>query len=229
MSHSILVVDRDEVSRKGLVALLRSDPEFQRVSEAGDAEEAAQVSPASQLTGVLFKTPSLQGQTIETLGKLRERFPSIGIIVLTSSLDGGSVIAAVKAGAKGLVTTEMGVGNLLSAIRSVARGEVVFSRQAMLDIVDHLVLPEGRLLQDSKKPPVRTKPKLTAREVEVLSLVSEGANNREIAEALVISEHTVRAHLRNILDKLRLENRIQAATWAVRMGLSRNGAAGVSP
>jgi len=229
MPHSILVVDREEVSRKGLVALLRSNPEFQTVSEACDAEEAAQVSPACQLTGVLLKTSSLQGQTIETLGKLRERFPSIGIIVLTSSLDGASVIAAVKAGAKGLVTTEMDVGNLLSAIRSVARGEVVFSRQVMLDIVDHLVLPEGKLLQDLKRAPMRDKPKLTAREVQVLSLVSEGASNREIAEALIISEHTVRAHLRNILDKLRLGNRIQAATWATRMGLGRNGAAGVSP
>ena len=224
MVISILVVDREEISRKGLIELLRTSPDFRIVGEASSAAEAVEISRTHQPNTLIFETSSVQGDGVETLKQLRQGIPAAGIIVLSSYDDGKDVIAAVKAGAKGFLTTGMDTASLMSAVRTIARGEVAFSRLAMLHIIDHLSLPGEPFPPEYLRVKARAKPTLTAREVEVLSLVSQGASNRDIAESLVISEHTVRAHLRNILDKLRLDNRIQAATWATRMGLGGDGA-----
>jgi NarL family two-component system response regulator LiaR len=223
MRISVIVVDREEIIRRGTAELLRSNPDFHVVGEAPGAAEAIEISRACQPDVVLLRVYSLADEGIETLTQLKTGIPSsAGIVVLASSGDGGSVIAAVETGARGFLTTGMDASSLMSAIRTVARGEVAFSRAAILHIIDHLSLP-GQAPPRGLPATALTKPVLTRREVEVLRLVMDGPSNREIAESLVISEHTVRAHLRNILDKLRLENRIQAATWATRMGLGTNG------
>ena len=223
MRISITVVDREEITRRGMAELLRSNPDFRIVGEASDATEAIDVSLAHQPDVVLLRTFSLLEDGIQTLTQLRTGMPSAGVVVMASSGDGESIIAAVKSGAKGFLTTGMDTSSLMGAIRAVARGEIAFSRAAMLHIIDHLSLPGQAPPAGYLPARASTKCALTRREVEVLRLVTQGASNRDIAESLVISEHTVRAHLRNILDKLRLDNRIQAATWATRMGLADDG------
>jgi DNA-binding NarL/FixJ family response regulator len=223
MQYSVLIVDREEITRKGTVELLRSNPDFRIVGESGDAEEVVETNSAVQPDAVLFRAYSLDEDGMATLAKLKAAMPSAGVIVLASSGEGEGVIKAIKSGAKGFLTTGMPTESLMSAIRSVARGEIAFSRVAMLHVIDYLSLPGEAPPPVYLRAKAQAKPTLTRREVEVLNLVAQGASNRHIAESLVISEHTVRAHLRNILDKLRLDNRIQAATWATRMGLGSDG------
>jgi len=220
MRISVIIVDREEITRRGISELFRSNPDFHVVGEAADAAEAVEISRAYPPDAVLLRVYSFVEDDIETLTHLRAEIPSACVVVLASSGDGQSVVGAIKSGAKGFLTTEMDPAGLMNGIRAVARGEVAFSRTAMLHIVDHLSLLPGQALPAGSVPAsTRTKRALTHREVEVLSLVTQGASNRGIAQSLVISEHTVRAHLRNILDKLRLDNRIQAATWATRAGI----------
>jgi DNA-binding NarL/FixJ family response regulator len=168
------------------------------------------------------RTFALTDEERDGISDLHDKLPDVGILVIASKAE--QVISAVKAGARGFMTTEADTKTILEAVRSVGKGEVVFSRQAILQLVDLLSLPESKNLGSLRlvNGISATRPKLTTREAQVLGLVARGASNKQIASSLVISEHTVRAHLRNILDKLGLENRIQAATWATRIGLDRD-------
>jgi DNA-binding NarL/FixJ family response regulator len=222
MALSLIIVDPEEISRKGLIALMRTGDELNVIGEATSLAEALEVSRARRPNIVMVKTFALSEEERKGISELHEKLPDVGILVVASKAE--QVISAVKAGARGFMTTEADTKTILDAVRSVGRGEVVFSKQAILQLVDLLSLPESktigslRLMNGIKA----TRPKLTTREAQVLGLVSKGASNKQIASRLVISEHTVRAHLRNILDKLGLDNRIQAATWATRLGLDRD-------
>lgn len=203
----VLVVDDHVVVRRGIAAFLEETPDIRVVAEAADGAAALAEVQHLQVAGcpahvVLTDLimPGLDG--IETTKLLRKRHPEVVVIVLTSFGEADRVRAALAAGAAGYVLKDAGVEELAAAIRAGNRGEMHLDAA----VTRHLTGGLTRLAA----PDVL----LTAREREVLGHVAAGRSNQGIADALVISERTVRTHVSNILAKLGLVSRTQAAIWA---------------
>lgn len=207
----ILIVDDHAVVREGLVALIGTEPGLEVVGQAADGEEAVRLANALQPDVVLMDLimPRLNG--IDATTEIRQQRPESRILVLTSFAEDEKVFGAIKAGAQGYLLKEAAPGELLQAIRDVYAGESALHPAIARKLIKELSRP-------AELPP--TAEPLTEREVEVLSLVAQGLSNQEIADELVISERTVRTHVSNILDKLHLANRTQAALYALREGIA---------
>lgn len=206
MTISILIVDDHAVVRQGLRMFLSLDEEFEVVGEAANGQEAVDMARDLEPDVVLMDLlmPVLSG--IEAIPIIRESVPNTEIIALTSVLDNGSVVSAVKAGAIGYLLKDTQSDELLRSIKSAAAGQVQLSPQATAMLVQEVRVP------DSPES-------LTEREVDVLRLIAQGYSNREIADKLVLGEKTIKTHVSNILSKLQLASRTQAALYAVRIGL----------
>jgi two-component system, NarL family, response regulator LiaR len=206
MSIRILVVDDHSVVRQGLRMFLSLDPDFEIVAEAEDGakavELARQLQPDVALMDLLM--PVMDG--IEATTAIRCASPDTEVIALTSVLEDAAVIDAVRAGAIGYLLKDAQADELCRAIRAAAAGQVQLSPKAA-----------ERLVREVRAP---TSPEaLTERETEVLRLLAHGRSNKEIAHDLVISEKTVKTHVSNILAKLGVSSRTQAALYAARVGL----------
>lgn len=206
MTIRILIVDDHAVVRQGLKMFLALDSDFEVVGEASNGAEALQQVAALQPDVVLMDLlmPVMSG--IDAIPILRKQFPDVEIIALTSVLDNGSVVQAVRAGAIGYLLKDTQSDELLRAIKAAAEGQVQLSPQAAALLVQEVRAPESP-------------ESLTEREVDVLRLIAEGKSNREIADELVLGEKTIKTHVSNILSKLNLNSRTQAALYAVRIGL----------
>jgi NarL family two-component system response regulator LiaR len=206
MSIQVLLVDDHRVVRQGLRMFLSLDPEIEVVGEAANGEEAlklvGQLQPDVVLMDLLM--PVMDG--IESTKKIRKKFPDTEVIALTSVLEDASVVGAVRAGAIGYLLKDTDADELCQAIKSAAAGQVQLDPKAA-----------ERLMREIRAP--ESPEKLTDREVEVLRLVAVGKANKEIANELFISETTVKTHVSNILMKLGVPSRTQAALYAVRIGL----------
>jgi NarL family two-component system response regulator LiaR len=206
MSIQVLLVDDHRVVRQGLRMFLSLDPEIEVVGEAANGEEAlklvAKLQPDVVLMDLLM--PVMDG--IEATQKIRKKFPDTEVIALTSVLEDASVVGAVRAGAIGYLLKDTDADELCQAIKSAAAGQVQLDPKAA-----------ERLMREIRAP--ESPEKLTDREVEVLRLVAVGKANKEIANELFISETTVKTHVSNILMKLGVPSRTQAALYAVRIGL----------
>ena len=207
----ILIVDDHAIVREGQRALIETEPGMTLVGEATNGEEAIQM--ARDLNpDVIFMDLFMPGVGgIEAIEAIKAENREARILVLTSFAEDEMVFTAVKAGALGYLLKDASPDELLTAVRNVNRGE-----PAMNSIIANKLMREIR--RESDLPP--TEEPLTVREVEVLKLVAQGKSNQEIAETLVISERTVRTHVSNILSKLHLANRTQAALYALREGLA---------
>ncbi len=205
----VLIADDHPVVRQGLRSFLQLQADLEVVGEASDGEEA--VAAAASLTPdvVLMDLvmPNVDG--IQAMQRIRTASPSVRVIVLTSFADDGKVIPAVKMGAAGYMLKDAEPQELAEAIRRVHRGEGHLHPAAAARVMEELAGDRPR--------PAET---LTDRELEVLRLIARGRSNREIARHLVISEKTVKTHVSNLLGKLRLADRTQAAVFAVREGLA---------
>jgi DNA-binding NarL/FixJ family response regulator len=208
----LLLVDDHEVFRIGLRTVLEFEPDLQVVGEAGDA--AAGVQAAERLRpDVVLMDVRLGGiDGVQACREIRSRFDDVRVIMLTSFADEDVVMASIMAGAAGFVTKNVGRAELLAAIRAVARGESLLDPAVTKKVLDRLVA----LTQKDRRRQVE---QLSEREREVLALVAQGFTNREIAERLVLSEHTARNHISRIFEKLGLSRRSEAAAYATRMGL----------
>ena len=207
----VLVVDDHAVVRQGIRALLATETDIEVVGEAENGREAVAEAEGLQPDVILMDLVMPEMDGIEAIGRITARQLEARILVLTSFAADDKVFPAIKAGALGYLLKDSSPEELVAAIHQVHRGE-----SSLHPTIARKLLQE--LSQPPDKPP--TLDPLTEREVEVLKLVAQGRSNQEIAEALVISEATARTHVSNILHKLHLASRTQAALYALREGLA---------
>ncbi|MFF9365558.1 response regulator [Streptomyces griseoluteus] len=206
----VLLVDDHQVVRRGLRTFLEVQDDIEVVGEAADGAEgvarAEELRPAVILMDVLM--PGTDG--IEALRRLRDLGNPARVLIVTSFTERRTVVPALRAGAAGYVYKDVDPDALAAAIRSVHAGHILLQPE----VADALLTQEEANSGQSRGSA------LTEREREVLGLIADGRSNREIARALVLSEKTVKTHVSNILMKLDLADRTQAALWAVRHGMT---------
>jgi DNA-binding NarL/FixJ family response regulator len=206
----VLLVDDHQVVRRGLRTFLEVQDDIEVVGEASDGAEGVDRVEELRPDVVLMdiKMPGMDG--IEALRRLRELANPAKVLIVTSFTEQRTVVPALRAGAAGYVYKDVDPEALAGAIRSVHAGHVLLQSEVA-----------GALLaQDGPGTGQGRNTSLTDREREVLGLIADGRSNREIARALVLSEKTVKTHVSNILMKLDLADRTQAALWAVRHGIA---------
>jgi two-component system, NarL family, response regulator LiaR len=206
MTIRILVADDHSVVRQGLRMFLSLDSELEVVGEAVDGAEAVRLARELRPDVVLMDLVMPRMDGIAATTEIRRELPDVEIVALTSVLEDASVVGAIRAGAIGYLLKDTQADDLRRAIKAAAAGQVQLAPQAAARLMREVRAP------DSPEP-------LTERETEVLRLVARGRANKEIARALRIGEQTVKTHVGNILAKLDVQSRTQAALHAVRIGL----------
>jgi DNA-binding NarL/FixJ family response regulator len=206
----VLVVDDQQLFRRGLVMLLGVEPGIEVVGEAGDGIAATELAATAVPDVILMDVRMPKRSGIEACVAIKEAAPTARIIMLTVSDEEADLYDAVKNGASGYLLKDSSIDEVAQAIRVVADGQSLISPSMAIKLLD-----EFKQMSRSDRQQVPT-PKLTDRELEVLKLVAQGLNNREIAKRLFISENTVKNHVRNILEKLQLHSRMEAVMYAVR-------------
>jgi DNA-binding NarL/FixJ family response regulator len=206
MTIRIVIADDHSVVLQGLRMVLALDPALEVVGEARDGAEALQTTRQLQPDVVIMDLvmPVMDG--IAATAAIRQELPQTEVLALTSALDDAMVIKAIRAGAIGYLLKDTNGEELCRAVHAAAAGQVQLSPQAA-----------ARLMREVREPDVPEP--LTERETEVLRLVALGQTNKEIAQYLHIHDKTVMTHVSNILNKLKLQSRTQAALYAVRIGL----------
>lgn len=210
MSIRILVADDHSVVRKGLRTFLSLQSDLEIIGEASDGEQAVAMALQLKPDVVLMdiKMPKMDG--IAATAAIRQQLPDTEVIALTSVLEDASVVGAVRAGAIGYLLKDTEADELCRAIVAAAAGQVQLSPQAAARLMREVRAPEA------PEP-------LSERETDVLRLLAQGYSNKELAQSLSLSEKTVKTHVSNILGKLGVPSRTQAALYAVRIGLVPSG------
>jgi two-component system, NarL family, response regulator LiaR len=211
MPITLLLVDDHALVRGGVRAYLETQPDLEVVAEAGSGEEAIRLAAEHVPDVVLMDLvmPGMDG--VEATRRVREVSPRSQVVVLTSFHEDTHIFPAIKAGAISYLLKDIGPAELAEAIRAAARGEAVIHPKVA-----------ARMLQELRGKRTQTANPyagLSEREQEVLKLIAEGLSNADIAERLVLSEKTVKSHVSNILNKLHLTDRTQAAVFAWREGV----------
>ncbi len=203
----VMIVDDHAVVRSGLSAFLMVYPDFEMVGEAENGEEAVARAGLLKPDVILMDLvmPGMDGVT--TTRSIRQRYPAIQIVVLTSYKDDNLVQGALQAGAMGYLLKNVSASELAAAIRSANAHRMTLSSEA------------AQVLVQATTQTVPTSDDLTDREREVLALLVEGLNNNEIADRLVVSPSTVKFHIANIFMKLGVDNRVGAVTTALQRKL----------
>lgn len=207
----ILIADDHAVVRHGLRALITTEPDLELVGEAADGAEAVELHTRLTPDVTLMDMAMPRKTGLEAIVDIMRQNPQARILVLTSFAEDEQVFPAIKAGATGYLLKDTAPRELLQAIRDVHSGQVSLHPTIARKLV-------GELKRPIDLPPAEDP--LTEREVQVLALVARGLSNQEIADRLFIGERTVRTHISNILGKLHLANRTQAALYAQREGLT---------
>lgn len=208
---NVLIVDDHVIVRKGIRALLATEPDIQVIGEAKNGREAIAETEKLKPDVILMDLVMPEMDGIEAIHYITGHQQGARILVLTSFATDEKVFPAIKAGALGYLLKDSAPEELVQALRQVYRGESSLHPAIARKLLQELSGP-------AKRPP--TAEPLTEREVAVLRLIAHGLSNQEIADQLVISEATVRTHVSNILSKLHLASRTQAALYALREGLA---------
>ena len=207
----VLIADDHHVVRGGIRALLETEDDIDVIDEAADGIETVLKTRSLHPDVILMDLMMPRKTGIEAIEEIKQEDPDARILVLTSYSDDEKVFAAIKAGALGYLLKETSTKELLQAIHDVYRGESSLHPAIARKLIRELNRPSN--LPPAEEP-------LTEREIEVLVFVARGYSNQDIANALFISERTVRTHVSNILSKLHLANRTQAALYALKEGLT---------
>ena len=212
MSESIrvLLADDHDLVRQGLKTALRAHADFNVIAEARDGEEAVREARKQKPDLVVMdvRMPKLSG--IEACREIRSAMPETNVLILTSYGDERAVMAAILAGASGFILKEVNTVDLITAMRTVAAGGKMLDAASSAAVIDQIrrgnvVSEEDRLAQS-----------LSEREQKILELIADGSTNREIGDQLYLSERTVKHHVSDILGKLGLTRRVEAAAFAIR-------------
>ena len=210
----VLLVDDHALFRKGIASMLAAERGFDVVGEAGDGlealERARELMPDVILMDIFM--PGVNG--LEATRRIKEALPYVKIVMLTVSEEDQNLFEAIKRGAQGYLLKKIEPQELFAMLKGVVQGDAPISRATAAKILREFAHQSRRA--DATPSPGEN---LSPREKEVLELITHGRSNKEIAAALAIAENTVKNHLNNILEKLHLENRVQAATFALREGL----------
>lgn len=210
---TILLVDDHKMIRLGLKAYFDTLPDIQVAAEAGSGEEAITAVAAHAPDVVLMDLMMPEMDGVEATRRLKQISPRTQIIVLTSYHDDEHIFPALRAGALSYLLKDVDPDDLAEAVRQAYRGEAALNPRVASRVVQEM--------QGIREAAINPFTELTDREMEILKLIADGMSNNDIAEALVISEKTVKSHVTNILSKLHLADRTQAAVYAWREGIVR--------
>jgi two-component system response regulator DevR len=208
LSIRVFLLDDHEIVRTGLRSLLEAEDDFIVVGEAGNAAEGLDRIPPTHPDVALLDVRLPDGSGIEVCREIRSKWPEIACIMLTSYADDEALLAAVMAGAAGYVLKQVGATSLVDDVRRVAEGESLIDPALAERVLE-------RLRDQPDEDPLIAS--LTPQERRILDLIADGQTNRQIAASLYLAEKTVKNYVSNLLAKLGMERRTQAATYAARV------------
>jgi two-component system, NarL family, nitrate/nitrite response regulator NarL len=209
---TVVVADDHGLFRQGLIGLMNTRPDLVTVvGQASTGRQALTLAKKLHPNLVLMDISMPDGSGLQAMAAIREALDNTAVVMLTASEEDEHLQEAVRLGAAGYLLKSLESDELFDLIAGVARGEAAITRTMAARLLKGLAA--------GREEPMRAEDLLTEREIEVLRLVAQGVSNPDIAAELYITVNTVKTHLRNILDKLHVENRTQAATYAVQKGL----------
>jgi DNA-binding NarL/FixJ family response regulator len=213
----VLIVDDDDLMRAGLRSVLASDDSIEVVGEAADGRAALESTRRSRPDVVLMdvRMPDLDG--IAATREVLAASPDVKVVILTTFEDDDYIFGALSAGASGFLLKRTRPEELISGIRTVAEGDSLLSPSVTRRVIDRMARQPAPVAANKRLG------RLTPREREVLELLARGLSNGEIASAFVIEESTVKTHVKRVLHKLGLRDRVQAVIFAYESGLTRPG------
>jgi DNA-binding NarL/FixJ family response regulator len=211
----VLLADDHDLVRSGLRAALRGQEDFSVIGEAGDGEEAVReaVRTRPDLVVMDVRMPRLGG--IEACREIRSALPGTNVLMLTSYADEQAVMASIVAGASGFMLKGVKTAELIEAMRVVGRGGKTLDPTSSAAVIEQI--RRGNVVSEED----RVAQQLSERELRILDLIADGMTNREIGEQLYLSEKTVKHHVSDILGKLGLTRRVEAAGFAIRRAAKR--------
>jgi DNA-binding NarL/FixJ family response regulator len=212
----VFLLDDHEVVRRGLRELLETDGDLEIVGEAGTAEEAYGRIPATRPDVAVLDVRLPDGDGVEVCREIRSRHPEIKCLMLTSFSDDEALLSAIMAGASGYVLKQVRGGDLVDAVRRVAAGESLLDPSVTAKVLERL----------RKKPEEDELAALTDQERRILDRIAEGLTNRQIGEQMYLAEKTVKNYVSNVLGKLGMSRRSEAAAFAARLAERRDRKAG---
>lgn len=207
----ILIIDDHTIVRDGLQALINAEAGMQVIGVGSDGAEAVEKSRALNPDVILMDLIMPRKDGVQATTEIKKENPAARILILTSFDEDHQVFSAIKAGAMGYIMKDTSSDDLIQAIRDVYQNKPALQPAIARKLMRDIQKPAGQMQMDSS---------LTEREVEILQMVAQGQTNQQIADLLFLSERTVRTHITNILAKLRLDNRTQAALYALREGIA---------
>lgn len=210
----LIIVDDHKIVRQGLSAILSLESEFDVVGEAGSLQEAVSLTKSLEPHVVIMDVRLEEESGIEACREIKAALPETKVLMLTSYGDDEAIFSSIMAGASGYLLKNTSKAELIGAIRAVGQGQVLLDPAITKKVTDRLVYLSRRETKSDTE-------ELSERELEVLALVARGLTNKDIAERLFLSEHTVRNHVSHILQKLGLSRRSEAAAIALRKKLMR--------
>jgi DNA-binding NarL/FixJ family response regulator len=214
----VLVVDDHAIVRQGLRTFIELQGDMEIVGEGTNGIEAVELARSTQPDIILLDLVMPEMDGVQATSRIIEHSPNSRIIILTSFSEEDQVIPAIRAGAHGYLLKDIAPNELVQAVRDAFEGKVQLHPEIARKLMTVIAAEES----SSNRAATDTPEGLTEREHEVLTLISEGLNNREIAEKLFISEKTVKTHVSSILGKLGVADRTQAAIYALRYGLPKD-------
>jgi two-component system NarL family response regulator len=216
-SIRLLLADDHALFRQLLRGALTDQPQFEIVGEAKDTDETLRQARRLRPNIVLMDLHMPGAGGVEATRVLHAELPAVQVVVVTASEDEDDLIAALRAGARGYFLKSASFEQLIDSLQTIARGQAALTPEVTTKLLSLISKddPSGSLAR-----PVDPTTVLNERELEILRLVAEGASNRAIANQLYLSENTVRTYLAHILEKLGLDNRVQAAAFALRNGIA---------
>ena len=207
----IIVADRRELFREGLASLLERQPNFSVQATCGTGSDCIEKAKALSPDIIIIDTEIAEVDCFTAVSRVQDVLPETRIFILTHSEEDVDLFSALKAGIYGYISKDVTINRLIKTIESIAEGEIVISPPLASKLLEEV----SAFMKHKNSGSLANLPLLTSRENEVLALMSTGATNKQIARALSISESTAKVHVSNILEKLNVHNRQQAASIAL--------------